>query len=679
MDWLDWSPTGHRGRSAIVALGTLYTALALVYPFLPGIETERSTVVIILLLVGGAGLTLLAGGYRLPRTEIDSNVFPVVLKWCLGGIGVMLALLGLVAVVDGLRDPLQDVLILTALGSVAGLTAGTYDGRARTRARELEETVAELRESENRYRTFAENFPNGAVALLDDELRHTMIGGQGFEKIGFSADDFRGERMQDAYPADMLETVAPEYRAALNGKSSTFEVDIEDRVFEFRAHPMTTDNSVSGVLVMSQDVTERKQRERELVRRANQQQVVADLGQLALEANDVDRLMHEATRKVADTLDVDYCKVLDMSTGGHHLELSHGVGWRDGLVGDATVSAVEADSQAAYTLEHERPVVVEDLQSDSRFDGPELLTDHDVRSGVSTIIGPFDEPWGILGAHDTSQQTFTDEDVSFVQSVANVLAEAIERRQYQEELEELIDDLETSNERLEQFAYAASHDLQEPLRMVSSYLHLIERRYEDELDDEGQEFLEFAVDGADRMRAMIDGLLEYSRVETDGQPLEPTDLDAVLDDVRTDLQVKIEENDATITADHLPRIAGDPDQLREVFQNLLENAIKYSGDEPPQIHIAAERTGSEWTISVRDEGIGIDLDDQDRMFEVFERAHSRSDYSGSGIGLAVCQRIVERHGGDIWIDSEAEEGTTVSFTLAPISEADEHRARGRAS
>ncbi len=412
------------------------------------------------------------------------------------------------------------------------------------------------------------------------------------------------------------------------------------------------------------DVTDRRERERELERRANQQQIVADLGQFALETDDLDELMDRAARQVADVLDNEYCKVLDLDPDAEELLLRQGVGWHDGIVGEATVSSVEADSQAAYTLANNHPIVVEDLETESRFSGPELLTSHDVKSGLSTIIGPFDDPWGILGTHDIEQREYSEEDVTFVQSVANILAEAIDRHQSQEELEQLVADLEESNERLEQFAYAASHDLQEPLRMVSSYLQLLERRYSDAFDEDAEDYLEFAVDGADRMRRMIDGLLQYSRIETSGEPLEPTDLDSILTDVLEDLQLRIEESAADVTSESLPQVEGDANQLRQVFQNLLKNAIEYSGDDPPRVHISAEETGDEWIISVHDEGIGIDPGDTNRVFEVFNRLHSHEEYDGTGIGLAVCERIVERHGGEIWVDSNPGEGATFSFTLS---------------
>ncbi|WP_083909298.1 sensor histidine kinase [Natronococcus amylolyticus] len=223
--------------------------------------------------------------------------------------------------------------------------------------------------------------------------------------------------------------------------------------------------------------------------------------------------------------------------------------------------------------------------------------------------------------------------------------------------------LEASNERLEQFAYAASHDLQEPLRMVSGYLQLIEGRYEGELDADGEEFLAYAVDGADRMREMIDGLLAYSRIETQGTAFEPVALEAVLEDVCKDLEVRIEETDADVTIGSLPRVEGDETQLRQLFQNLVSNALEYSGDDRPIVRIEAERDGSEWLVAVRDEGIGIEPTNQERIFDVFERLHGYHERRGTGIGLAICERIAERHGGEIRVDSEPGEGSAFVLTL----------------
>ncbi|RQG91619.1 PAS domain S-box protein [Natrarchaeobius halalkaliphilus] len=253
------------------------------------------------------------------------------------------------------------------------------------------------------------------------------------------------------------------------------------------------------------------------------------------------------------------------------------------------------------------------------------------------------------------EEPFVDEERALIETLATLVKFYFDRR-------ESVEELRAETRRLEQFAYAASHDLQEPLRMVSSYLQLIERRYEDALDEDGTEFLAFAIDGAERMREMIDGLLAYSRVETQGNAFEPVDLDAVLEDVLVDLEVKIQETDAEVTTAGLPTVEGDESQLRQVFQNLLDNAIEYGGD-APRVHVAAERSGSAWTVSIRDNGIGIDPEQDEQIFEVFERLHGRDEHGGVGIGLAICERVVERHGGEIWVESEPGDGTTFSFTL----------------
>ncbi|PCR89840.1 histidine kinase [Natrinema ejinorense] len=647
-------------------------------------------------LIAGPGVVLLVVGYRLLSFDIRTEFYAAIAGWCLGGLGVILGVLVLYSLQPGeIVDSPSTILILTALGSVAGLGAGIYDAEAKTRTRELEqrnreleaarseleETIARLEDTNTQlaksnerlehYREYTDDVLNAVrdvFYVLEPDGTFQRWNETACEVTGYSDDEIASmtavEFVEEHNHAVIEDAIREGFETgSLQLETALRTSDGEAIPYEFVASSLETPDGESVLAGVGRDISERVAREHELQQRAQQQCVVAELGQLALETNDLDELMAEATRQVAGVLDTDYCKVLDLDDAGERLVLRQGVGWRDGLVGTETVSAVESASQAAYTLETDQPVVVDDLGTDDRFSGPALLTSHDVHSGISTIIGPVDEPWGILGTHDTDNRSFTEEDVTFVQSVANVLAEAIERGQYQAELEDLVGDLEESNERLEQFAYAASHDLQEPLRMVSSYLQLIERRYGDDLDADGEEFLAFAVDGADRMREMINGLLEYSRVETRGDDLEPVDLEAVLEDARKNLQMKIEGCDAEITAEPLPRVEGDEGQLRQVFQNLLSNAVEYSGEEPPRIHVSAERNGTDWTVSVDDNGIGIEPGAQERIFEVFHRLHGYEDHAGTGIGLALCERIVERHGGDIWVESTPGEGTTVSFTL----------------
>ena len=224
-------------------------------------------------------------------------------------------------------------------------------------------------------------------------------------------------------------------------------------------------------------------------------------------------------------------------------------------------------------------------------------------------------------------------------------------------------ELARSNAELEQFAYVASHDLQEPLRMVASYVGLLERRYRGKLDDDADDFIEFAVDGARRMQALLNGLLDLSRVGTRGREPEPTDSEAVLRDALLNLEQAIGEAGAEVSHDPMPTVLGDRIQLTQLFQNLISNAVKFNASRRPRVAVTARRSGSMWEFRVADNGIGIDPAHFERIFQVFQRLHTRETYAGTGIGLAVCRKIVERHGGTIWIESAKGQGATFCFTL----------------
>jgi len=238
-----------------------------------------------------------------------------------------------------------------------------------------------------------------------------------------------------------------------------------------------------------------------------------------------------------------------------------------------------------------------------------------------------------------------------------VLRDVTERVRAEEELAR-------SNAELEQFAYVASHDLQEPLRMVASYTQLLARRYGDRLDDDAREFIGFAVDGVTRMQALINDLLAFSRVGTRGGTFVPTPADSVLQRTLVNLGPSIEESGATVTHHDLPTVTVDAMQLGQVFQNLIGNALKFHRpNEPPRVHISARRGTDEWIFTVSDQGIGIAPEYADRIFVLFQRLHSRAEYPGTGIGLAICKKIVERHGGRIWFDSTPGEGTAFHFSI----------------
>jgi PAS domain S-box-containing protein len=237
-----------------------------------------------------------------------------------------------------------------------------------------------------------------------------------------------------------------------------------------------------------------------------------------------------------------------------------------------------------------------------------------------------------------------------------------ERKRAEEALAQHARELARSNAELEQFAYVASHDLQEPLRMVASYTQLLAKRYQDKLDADARDFIAYAVDGATRMQALIADLLNYSRIGR-GKPFRPSNCEAVLERVLAGLKLTISESCATVSHDPLPTVLSDDVQLGQLFQNLLVNAIKFRTENPPRIHLSAERSGKVWTFSVRDNGIGIAQEYAERVFMIFQRLHSKNEYPGTGIGLAVCKKIVERHGGRIWVQSQPGSGATFFFTM----------------
>ena len=256
----------------------------------------------------------------------------------------------------------------------------------------------------------------------------------------------------------------------------------------------------------------------------------------------------------------------------------------------------------------------------------------------------------ILTSQERLEQRVRERTAELEASGRRLAAEIDERRAAQAALEQAGERLRDSNRELQQFAYVVSHDLQEPLRMVSSYLQLIARRYHGALDERADDFIDFAVDGATRMAAMIDGLLEFSRVESHGAPFVATDLSRLLDDALANLELAISECGAEVSRGELPVLAVDPAQMTRLLQNLVGNAVKFRGEEPPRIRIDAERTEAWWWISVSDNGIGIDPKQAAEIFSMFQRLHTREEYPGMGIGLAVCKRIVEHHGGIIEVN-----------------------------
>lgn len=247
--------------------------------------------------------------------------------------------------------------------------------------------------------------------------------------------------------------------------------------------------------------------------------------------------------------------------------------------------------------------------------------------------------------------------------VVSFLSEHITKREI--EFNEIMEDLRRSNEDLQQFAYVASHDLQEPLRAIVSFSQLLEDKYKNKIEKDGKEFIHFITDGAKKMNTLIKDLLSYSRITTHAKPSKLTNLESILKDALFNLQESIKESGAVITYDKMPILKVDKTQFTQLFQNLLSNAIKFRRKETPKIHIGVNKINDEWIFSVKDNGIGIESKFFDKLFNIFYRLHTKEEYPGTGIGLPICKKIVQRYGGKIWVESEIGKGSTFFFTIFP--------------
>ncbi|MFQ5724235.1 MAG: PAS domain S-box protein, partial [Terriglobia bacterium] len=546
---------------------------------------------------------------------------------------------------------------------------------------------------------------------------------------------------------------------------------------EISLSPLQTEG---GVLVTSiiHDISERRRSEQELGIRARQQAAVAQLGQRALAGTDLSALMEEAVTLVAETLEVEYCKVLELLPDDQVLLLRAGVGWKEGLVGRATVGA-GGDSQAGYTLVASEPVVVADLSRETRFHGPPLLRDHGVVSGLSCVIRGRERPYGVLGAHSPRRRIFTPDDVTFLQTMATVLASAIESKRVEEELnrlftlsldllcvagfdgyfkrlnpawekklgfttEELLakpylefvhpDDrpttraeaqrlaagavtlsfenryrcrdgsyrwlswaayplpqqrliygaardvterkqaeealrqssasLEATNRELEAFTYSVSHDLRAPLRHIDGFSRILIEDVGPRLDPSARHYLERVRQGARRMGQLVDDLLSLSRLGRREPLRQVTGLNTLVEELIEEFRPETNGRQVEWRVGRLPFVDCDPVLIRQVFSNLLSNALKFTQPrERAVIEVGQLEQDGQSVLFVRDNGVGFSMKYVDKLFGVFQRLHRQEDFEGTGVGLATVQRIVHKHGGRIWADAELDQGATFYFTL----------------
>lgn len=515
------------------------------------------------------------------------------------------------------------------VGGIAGLTL-LLAGATVFLRRQVQARTAELQESEARHRTLFQEAPVGLVRG-DREGRIENANGYVLRMLGFSSlEEMQTWRLSDVYvdPADRDRV----YRLVEAGGATGVEVQLQPRHgppiwVELSIHAIQDGGGgITGFETAIVDITSRKAAETALAASEARWRSLVDNAPSVIVTVDRDQRITFINR--ATTSESQAVVGTPVSAWVHPEDRA--------LVEARQAEVLESGEPAEY----ETRVPMEDGKV----------------AWYATRVVPLTTDREITGA-------------------LLVSSDITARKRAELELQRRAEELARSNAELERFAYVASHDLQEPIRMVHSYTQLIAQRYGDRMDEEGRELFRFVQEGAARMRDLVQSLLTYSRLEREGQPLAWTEAEEVLGEVLTVLTGALEESGATVTHEGLPMVLVDRSQLGQVFQNLVTNALKFHGSEAPRIHIACERTEDRWLFSVSDNGIGIEPEHQHRIFEVFQRLHPREAFPGTGIGLAICKRIVETHGGRIWVASRGavdgqpspaeapDTGTTFWFTL----------------
>jgi PAS domain S-box-containing protein len=492
-----------------------------------------------------------------------------------------------------------------------------------------------LAQMEGRYRGLLEAAPDAMVVVnVGGEI--VLLNVQAEKRFGYSRDELVGQKVKNIIPQGFAERIISDgTRSAAEALAQQIGTGIEligrrkdssEFPIEIMLSPL---ESPEGILVTAaiRDISVRKGAETHLAQMEGRYRGLLEAAPDAMvvvnPGGDIVLLNVQAEKQFGYGRD---------ELVGQKVKNIIPEGFAERIIADGTRSAAEALAQQIGT-------------------GIELVARRKDGSvfPIEIMLSPLESPEGIL-------VTAAIRDISVRQA-----AEA--------DLLQKIDELNMSNEELGKFAYIASHDLQEPLRMVASYTQLLSRRYKGKLDAEADEFIAFAVDGANRMQRLIQDLLSYSRVGTKGQELLDTSSEEALQRALVNLRSAVEESGALVTHDPLPTVMADGTQLIQLFQNLIGNAIKYQKPGVPRVHISVVRSGAkQWTFSVKDNGLGIEPQYFEKIFGMFQRLHKREEFAGTGIGLAICKKIAERHGGNISVESEPGQGSTFSFALEGVKE-----------
>jgi PAS domain S-box-containing protein len=498
---------------------------------------------------------------------------------------------------------------------------------------ERKQAEIKLRESEARYRGLIES-QFDLIVRVDPQGRFTFVNDAYCQKFGLKREEVLGRESYQplVHPEDLPHTLEamqalyqPPYRAVMEQRAFTVEglrwIEWQDSAIRDES------DRIVEIQAIGRDITAHKQAESALrasEQRLNRAQEIAHLGSWELVVANHQLTWSDEVYRIFGLQPQEFAATYEAFLATVHPE--------DRAAVDAAYSGSIREGSDSYEIEHR---IVKRSSGEIRY------------------------------VHEKCEH-LRDRDGQIIRSLGMV-HDITERKRAEDELNRALEELQHSNTELEQFAYIASHDLQEPLRMVSSYVQLLRKRYQGRLDQDADEFITYAFEGATRMQNLINDLLAYSRVGTRGKPFVTVACENVLEEAMANLQIAIEESGASITHDPLPQVTGDPTQLIQLFQNLLSNAIKFRGSEPPRIQVRAQREQGEWVFGVSDNGIGLEAKFAERIFVIFQRLHDRASYPGTGIGLAICKRIVQRHGGRIWVESQPGSGATFYFTI-PVKE-----------